>query len=645
MEVVGGSGTTGCDRLVLRVSTSAQGEPFSMIRRAIAHQSVGRWWRILVIASAAVVSVLLSACGTPVAPHRDEPVPSSRADSPIDPPVSSGRPSASSAELSDEFDPPEAAPSETLLPSPSAPADATPPPGRSGEAPQPSDDAAAPPPTDGSEADLEVSTITAEDEATLRRYATDTWTSMSAMVDAATGLVADHIGATLDDPSTYTSPTNLAGYLWSTVTVRDLGIISADEARTRLDAALTGLARLERHAASGMFYNWYSPQSGEKLTAWPGGHEPIEPFVSSVDNGWLAAALRIVAAAEPSLEAKAAGVSDSMDFAWFLDSSAMGGAGLNRVGFWPDRPSRECSEKADGADKASDVYVTCSTYGTAVSEARIATYMGIANGQLPTSSYFAPSRTGAANGSGTGWMRTTSGDRRQYEGVSVLESTYDYNGMRIVPSWGGSMFEALMPDLLVPEAEWGPDSWGVNHPATVAAQKRHGLEDTATGYWGFSPSADPEGGYGQYGISALSIQSTAVSSDPRSRDGASNAVDLPASSRSRPDTDELDGPSDSVVTPHASFLALPYDARGALDNLERLHADLGMYGTGGFYDAVEVASGRVACTYLSLDQSMVLAAIGNALSGDALKSYLASGGFEERIRPLVAQQVFGSTIG
>ncbi|RWZ53292.1 DUF3131 domain-containing protein [Labedella phragmitis] len=468
---------------------------------------------------------------------------------------------------------------------------------------------------------------------------------MSAMVDEGTGLVADHIGPDLNDPSTYTSPTNLAGYLWSTVVVRDLGVIPADEARSRIDAALSGISSLERHDASGMFYNWYSPRSGEKLTSWPGGDEPIEPFVSSVDNGWLAAALRIVAVAEPALGAKAERLSDSMDFGWFLDSSAMGGAGLNRVGFWPDRPSHECSERADGTDRATGVFVTCSTYGTAVSEARIATYMGIANGQLPTSSYFAPSRTGAANGSGTGWMRAPSGDRRQYEGVSVVESTYDYSGMRIVPSWGGSMFEALMPDLLVPEAEWGPDSWGVNHPATVAAQKHHGLHETTTGYWGFSPSADPEGGYGQYGISALSIESTAVSSDDRNREGVTNAVDLPASSHSRPHTDELDGPSDSVVTPHASFLALPYDARGALDNLGRLDADLGMYGAGGFYDAVEVESRRVAPTYLSLDQSMVLAAVGNALTGDALKTYLTEGSFEERIRPLVAQPVFGSTVG
>ena len=34
------------------------------------------------------------------------------------------------------------------------------------------------------------------------------------------------------------------------------------------------------------------------------------------------------------------------------------------------------------------------------------------------------------------------------------------------------MFEALMPDLFVPEEQWGPNSWGRNHPATVAGADR-----------------------------------------------------------------------------------------------------------------------------------------------------------------------------
>ncbi|RWZ68760.1 DUF3131 domain-containing protein [Labedella populi] len=625
-----------------------------MFRRAASSgtSTPSRRWRAPATLSAAVVVVALSAYTGAVAPERTgarEPTEIAAAG---DPTVSSRpTPTPATARLSDPgglgTPPGGPQPTRTSDPrgggaeTPSGAVTAAPVDGVTGE----DDPAASPDPS---------SALTSTDEQTLRRYATDSWRSMTAMVDEQTGLVTDHIGMALDDPSTYTSPTNIAGYLWSTVVVRDLGILSSEESHERLAAALDAVARLERHAPSGMFYNWYSPQTGAKLTAWPDGKangvEPIEPFLSTVDNGWLAAALRIVASADPALAAEVERISAPMDFAWFHDPTAADGAGLSRVGFWPDRPSDDCSEPADGSGAAVGVFVSCASYGTTVSEARIATYIGIANGQIPSSTYFATSRTGAASGSDAGWMRAPHGERRHYDGVPVLESTYAYDGMRIVPSWGGSMFEALMPDLLVPEAEWGPRSWAVNHRATVAAQKSRGFVDGGDGLWGFSPAADPSGGYGLYGVTGLSIG--AVSHGPATASaqvdadggGSATGVELLPPSLTHSPTPAGGPPGDEVVTPHASFLALPYDPRAALDNLARLESEPGMYGAGGFADAIDVESGRVASTHLSLDQSMVLAAIGNAVNDDALKGYLVGGEFEERVRPLVALQIFGSVI-
>lgn len=99
-------------------------------------------------------------------------------------------------------------------------------------------------------------------DAELTRWAQDTWGSLVAMTDEETGLPADNITGDLQTPSAYTSPTNIGGYLWSTVTARDLGIIGADEARSRMSATLDTLEGLERNDASGMFYNWYSPSTG-----------------------------------------------------------------------------------------------------------------------------------------------------------------------------------------------------------------------------------------------------------------------------------------------------------------------------------------------------------------------------------------------
>ena len=49
---------------------------------------------------------------------------------------------------------------------------------------------------------------------------------------------------------------------------------------------------------------------------------------------------------------------------------------------------------------------------------------------------------------------------RSLFGEPVFEGAYAYNGTRVTPSWGGSMFEALMPTLFVPEERWAPGSWG-----------------------------------------------------------------------------------------------------------------------------------------------------------------------------------------
>ncbi|NTW40437.1 MAG: DUF3131 domain-containing protein, partial [Cellulomonadaceae bacterium] len=121
--------------------------------------------------------------------------------------------------------------------------------------------------------------LTRADRAELTRWATDTWASFVAMTDETTGLPADNIEGTLDTAtrSGYTSPTNIGAYLWSTVVADELDLVSHREATRRLNQTLTTVAGLERHEASGMFYNWYDEGTGAKLTTFPGG-ETVYPF-------------------------------------------------------------------------------------------------------------------------------------------------------------------------------------------------------------------------------------------------------------------------------------------------------------------------------------------------------------------------------
>jgi Putative glucoamylase/Protein of unknown function (DUF3131) len=464
---------------------------------------------------------------------------------------------------------------------------------------------------------------------TLMTYAKDTWRSLTAMTDPHTGLVADNIHGDLSTPSRYTSPTNIGGYMWSAVVARDLGIISGSEATARVAKTLDTLAGLRHHTASGMFYNWYDPRDGSVVTVWPDDGSTVTPFLSSVDNGWLAAALRVVEGAMPPLRAKADRILKAMNFGFYYNpaaTTAAGNKGLIAGGFWDTQPPG-CSVPRDG------VWFTCNHYDITVTEPRIATYIGIGSGQIPATAYYTTMRT-LPDTCDYSWQEMEpQGFTATHLGVPVYEGSYRYRGITFVPSWGGDMFEALMPDLFVPEERWGPDSWGRNHPATVAAQIEHGLNDAQYGYWGFSPASNPFGGYAAWGVDAMGMDTDGYPSDVQG-----GKYDAGFGTCRPPGPPAVYG--DGVVTPHAAFLALPYAQGPVLANLAKLKANFDAYGTGGFYDAVAVRSGTVARRYLSLDQAMIMGALGNTLADNVLRRAFVTPQFERAVRPLLAQETF-----
>ena len=458
---------------------------------------------------------------------------------------------------------------------------------------------------------------------TLRQYAADTWRSFDMMLYPETGLVADNVSAG-GVRARYTSPTNIGTYLWSTIAARDLGLISNAQAVARIDRTLDTVARLERHEASGQFYNWYDPQTGAKLTVWPADGSTVHPFLSSVDNGWLAAALVMVANAVPAHAAQARALYESMHFGFYYDP----GAGLLRGGAWTEQPPG-CSVY----DAAKNVYFTCHHYGALNTEPRIASYIGIARGEIPPTHYFKMWRT-FPNTCDWSWQEMRpEGVTRTYLGVDVFEGHYTYAGMNLVPSWGGSMFEALMVPLLVPEEQWGARSWRVNHPLYVRAQMYHGKQEAGYGYWGFSPSNNPDGGYREYGVDPIGLEPNGYASDQER-----TLVDY-GFEGCRPGAPPPADYGRGVVTPHASFLALDWERGQALANLAKLRRNFDAYGTGGFYDAIDVVTGKVSRFYLALDQGMIMAAIANELTGDRLQGYFARE-VEAAVRPLLAMEEF-----
>lgn len=470
-------------------------------------------------------------------------------------------------------------------------------------------------------------------EEVLSEYAADTWRSMAAMADPRTGLVSDNIGGDLrsTDTAEYTSPTNIGAYLWSAVAAREIGLISAGETRERIAQTLATLPTLEIHEPSGMFYNWYDPATGKKLTLWPVDGGVVNPFLSSVDNAWLATALQVVKDQVPSLADEADVVLDQMDFGYYYNPAE----NQIRGGFWVKPVPGSIPGNYRGGET---VYYTGHHYGAFNTEPRMASYLGIAAGQIPQKHYFGTFRTfPVAGDDGCAWSWTEQlpvGETQSYLGVDVFEGAYQYRGERIVPSWGGSMFEALMVPLFVPEEEWGAESWALNHPAYVRAQIEHGMKEADYGYWGFSPSNNPAGGYREYGVDQIGMNPDGYSSDQEK-----TTVDE-GYGACRPAQPQPTSYGQGVVTPHASFIAYRYAPTAALENLRNLRKDFGAYGPGGFYDAVNVSTGEMSERYLSLDQGMVMAALGNALADDVLRAPFAHGAMEQRVAPLMRMEEF-----
>jgi hypothetical protein len=198
------------------------------------------------------------------------------------------------------------------------------------------------------------------------------------------------------------------------------------------------------------------------------------------------------------------------------------------------------------------------------------------------------------------------------------------------------MFEELMPDVFVPEAKWAPRSWGRNHPLHVRAQREHGLVEAGYGIWGFSPSSNPAGGYREYGVDALGLNPEGYFSDQEKTNYD------PGFGTCRVGTNPVPDFGDGVATPHASFLAMAYEPRQAYRNLVKLQHDFDGYGDGGFYDAIASKSGTVAKRYLSLDQAMIMGAVGNVLGRNVMHRAFATRTVERKLRPVLSMERFGA---
>jgi len=481
--------------------------------------------------------------------------------------------------------------------------------------------------------------LTQSQRAGLRAIASDTWKFYGADIDPATSLPMDNItfaGGSSSPTSfgTYTSAANIGVYLWAVVAARDLGLISTDQATARLRATLTEVSALKRF--DGFLYQWYDTHTGDVIRN-PGDIDCATEttptfdncyFISNVDNGWYASGLIVVREALPQLRHLADSLIAPMNFGLFYDGRAETHCNTNPA-IQGNQPTGQMyggyyvGLPPDQGDNWTHYYHNGAFY----SDPRISAYIGMGLHQMPGNLWRrswrelpppAPFPDCQASDPDFSWQGQwpmggswqTYTDPQSGQPFAVWEGHYTYPGsdLTFIPTFSGGMFEAMLPNEIVPETSWGPRSFGLADARTVQVQIKYATQQLHDPVWGMSPSSTPDdtGGYSGYGVEGLAF--------PYFGTGAN-------ASHPNEGLSQCHGcATEDVVTPHASFLALDVAPQQAYANIAALRARYpGVYGPDGFFDAVNPSTGAIGHRDLVLDQSMIMAALDNALHDRALQ--------------------------
>lgn len=345
-----------------------------------------------------------------------------------------------------------------------------------------------------------------------------------------------------------TSPTNIGLYLTAVLAACDLDLISPAVMAERLERTLATVSRLPKWR--GHLYNWYETESGR----------PIFPrYVSTVDSGnfvthliVLLRGLREWAGRAPDLSDRLLALAEAAermveetDFRPLYDPKSR----LFRIGYQADEDRLEPN-----------------LYDLLASEARQASFIAIALGQAPASHWFTLGRpmTRAA-------------------------------GRPALLSWSGTMFEYLMPSLVmrtVPGGLWHSTYQAVaKRQADYARSRGVPLGISESGYFAFDEDLNYQ--YRAFGVPGLGLRRNLG--------------------------------KDLVIAPYATFLALPFAGEAAVGALAKL-ADLGAHGAFGFYEAVDFTARRlpahrdreVVRSFMAHHQGMALIALANTLREDIM---------------------------
>jgi cyclic beta-1,2-glucan synthetase len=342
-----------------------------------------------------------------------------------------------------------------------------------------------------------------------------------------------------------TSPTNIGLQLLSTVSAVDLGFITRSDMIDRVEKVFRSLERMRRF--HGHFFNWYDLNELHIL-------EPA--YVSTVDSGNFAGHLIALKQScyemmkDPScaevdrkrlraIAERAHAYAVEMDFRFLYDTKRK----LFTIGYHI------------GSNTVDNSY-----YDLLASESRLASFMAVAKDDVSVDHWFRLGRS-----------------------LTVAAGT------RTLLSWSGSMFEYLMPALVMQTFPF--TLLDQTHKGSVKRQIAYGVERGVP--WGVSESA--------YAVR------------DRLHTYQYRGFGVPDLALKRGLSKEL------VVAPYATVLAMLVEPRQALKNLTTLEAE-GALGPYGFRDALDYtrpspgSRKTIVCTFMAHHIGMSIVALNNALN-------------------------------
>lgn len=350
-------------------------------------------------------------------------------------------------------------------------------------------------------------------------------------------------------PARRTSPTNIGLYLLSCLAARELDLIDTQELARRVSLTMDTLSRLPLW--NGLPYNWYATDT---LAVLP------PAYVSTVDCGNLCACLMALA---QGLRAWLPEIPESgSDLPARVDEFAAGmrlsllydpQADLFRIGM-----NVQTGEMDAGH------------YDLYASEALLTSFVAVLRRDVPL---------------------------RHLARLSRVKARVGHDAPLV--SWSGTMFEYLLPTLLLPVVP-GTET-ACTLAAVIRAQKRRGVDGmfgiSESGWWGFDEHMNYQ--YHAYGLPELAM------------DGA--AAYHP------------------IIAPYAAALCLPFDPSGAAESLSRLQSH-GMLGRLGFFEAFDLEAAHlpedtgaaIVQSHMAHHQGMLLCAVCNALTSGALWRHFLS---------------------